>query len=164
MFNIGDRIVFPMHGAGVIESVEEKEVLGERKKYYIMRIPMDDMKIMVPIDSAVDFGIRCVIDYNEVENVLDIFHKAGSNIEDNWNKRYRYNMDKIRNGNIYGVAQVTGELMAREIKKGLSPGEARILDGAKRILYSELMLVTGLNFEQIDAIIKGRIAQQSVNK
>lgn len=164
MFNIGDRIVFPMHGAGVIESVEEKEVLGERKKYYIMRISTDNMRIMVPIDSIADFGIRAVIDYNEVENVLSVFNKGSSYLEDNWSKRYRCNMEKLKNGDIYGVAQVAGELMAREIKKGLSPGEAKILDGAKRILYSELMLVTGLNFDQIDAIIKGRVAQQLINK
>lgn len=164
MFNIGDRIVFPMYGAGTIESIEEKEVLGERKKYYIMKISTDNMKIMVPIDSITDFGIRHIIDYNEVENVLNIFNKGGISLEDNWNRRYRSNMEKIRSGDIYGVAQVAGELMTREIKKGLSPGELRILDGAKQILYSELMLVTGQNFEQIDIIIKGRVMQQFINK
>lgn len=164
MFNIGDKVVFPVHGAGIIESVEEKEVLGEKKKYYIIRIPINDMKIMVPIDSASDFGIRSVIDYKEVQDVYDVLKKGSNDLEDNWSKRYRYNMDRIKNGDIYELAQVIGELMAREIKKGLSPGELRILDGAKQILYSELMIVTGLDFSRIDSIIKDRLSEQFIEK
>ena len=158
MFNIGDKIVYPMHGAGIIESIEEKEVLGQKKKYYIMRIPIGNMKVMIPMDKVADFGIRNIVGYDEFQNIMKIFRECDNNTFDNWNKRYRYNIDKIRNGSIYGMAEVVKELTLREIRKGISPGEKKILDNAKQILYSELVLVTDLKYEEIENIIKDIIA------
>jgi CarD family transcriptional regulator len=157
VFNIGDKIVYPIHGAGVIESVEEKEVLGQKKKYYIMRIPIDDMKVMIPIDSMTGFGIRSIISYSEFKNVMDIIKQEGSDTHDAWSKRYRQNIDKIKSGDIYCMAEVIKDLMHREINKGLSPGEKKILEGAKQIFYSELMLVTGLGFNEINKLIKDAV-------
>jgi CarD family transcriptional regulator len=154
MFNIGDKIVYPMHGAGVIESVEEKEVLGQKKKYYIMRIPIGDMKVMIPMDNVNDFGIRNIIRYDEFQNIMGIFKQSDNSVSDNWNKRYRNNIDKIKSGDIGGMAEVVKELTLREMRKGLSPGEKKILDNAKQILYSELILVTGFKYEEIDDMIK----------
>lgn len=160
MFNIGDKIVYPMYGAGVIESIEEKEVLGIKKKYYIMRLPIDNMKVMIPLDSMEDFRIRSVISYEEYKNIIDIFKKHYDGFLESWSKRYRSNMEKIKNGDIYGVAEVVKELMLREVKKGLSTGEKRILESAERILYSELMLVSGMEFESIKSIIKDALLKQ----
>ncbi|KPU42659.1 RNA polymerase-binding transcription factor CarD [Oxobacter pfennigii] len=154
MFNIGDKIVYPVYGAGIIESVEEKEILGEKKKYYILRIPIDDMRVMIPMDSMDDFRIRNVISYNEHYEVLDVFRQKTSDSLDNWSKRYRNNMDKIRSGNIYSIADVIKNLMIRDREKGLSPGEKKILENAKQILFSELIVVTGLKFYEIDRIIE----------
>lgn len=164
MFNIGDKIVYPMHGAGIIESIEEKEVLGEKKKYYIMRIPIDDMRVMIPIDSINDFGIRSIIGYNEFKDVIDIFSNWNSNLPDNWSKRYRSNMEKIKKGNIFGIAEVVKDLMSRDIKKGLSQGEKKILENAEQILYSELMLVTGLSLTEIRKIVSNAVNLKPIGK
>jgi len=160
VFNIGDKIVYPMHGAGVIESIEEKEVLGEKKKYYIMCIPIDDMKVMIPIDLINDFGIRSIIGYNEFKETINVFKKINYNIMENWGKRYRENMGKLRKGDICGIAEVVKDLMFRDAKKGLSPGERKILDNAEQILYSELMLVTGQSLNEIQKIIKDAVSEQ----
>lgn len=159
MFSIGDKIVYPMYGAGIIISIEEKEILGEKKKYYILQIPIDDMKVLIPIDSINEFGIRSVISYNEVEGVLEVFRGKTNPVQGNWGKRYRDNMDKIRSGNICSVAGVVKDLMLRDYDKGLSPGEKKILENAKQILYSELMVVTGLDFPKIDKLIMDIIKQ-----
>lgn len=157
LFNIGDKIIYPMHGAGIIESIEEKEVLGKKKKYYIMRLPIDNMKVMIPIDSIDDFGIRNIISYDDFGSVIDIFKKNDGDFTDGWNKRYRNSMNKLKSGDIYGIAEVVKELMQRDIRKGLSPGEKKILENAESILYSELMLVTGLPLNEVKKIIKEQV-------
>lgn len=157
MLNIGDKIVYPMHGAGVIESIEEKEVLGEKKKYYIMRLPIDDMKVMIPIDSINDFGIRSIIGYNEFDDVMKVLSQVDNNIYDNWGRRYRSNMEKIKKGSIYGVAEVVKDLVIRDEKKGLSPGEKKILENAQQILYSELILVSGMSLDEIKKMVTDAI-------
>lgn len=161
MFNIGDKIVYPMYGAGVIESIEEKEVLGERKKYYILRIPIDDMKVMIPMDSINEFGIRRVINYNEFEKVIEIFKEGIYYVPDNWSKRYRGNTEKLKSGDIYSIAEVVRDIISRGAERGLSPGEKKILDNAKQILFSELMVVTGLKLEDIEKKIKEAIFGQT---
>lgn len=160
MFNIGDKIVYPMHGAGIIESVEEKEVLGGKKKYYIMRIPIDDMKVMIPIDSINDFGIRNIIGFDDFKEVMNVLKSSGTGTMDNWGRRYRSNMEKIKKGNIFGIAGVVRDLMQRDVKKGLSPGEKKILENAEQILYSELILVTGMRLEEIKKLVREAIPQK----
>ncbi|MCG8689251.1 MAG: CarD family transcriptional regulator, partial [Desulfobacterales bacterium] len=103
MFNIGDKVVYPMHGAGVIEEIEEKDILGEKRKYYVMKIPIGEMKVMVPLDNINEIGIRNIITEIEVTQVLDLLKDSASNMPDNWNRRYRENMDKLKSGNIFEV-------------------------------------------------------------
>jgi CarD family transcriptional regulator len=159
MFNIGDKIVYPMHGAGTIESIEEKEILGRKNKYYIMRIPIDDMKVMIPIESMGSFGIRDIIGYSQFERVLDIFRQGCNKEYDNWGRRYRNNMNKIKSGDIFKIAEVVRDLMLREVKKGLSPGEKKIMENARQILFSELILVTGMKFEEIGKLIGDALSE-----
>ncbi|WP_069651021.1 CarD family transcriptional regulator [Caloranaerobacter ferrireducens] len=140
MFGIGDKIVYPMHGAGVIEAIEEKEILGKKRKYYVMKMPMGDMKVMVPVDNVDEIGIREVIDSEEVEQVLAVLADDRTKMPQNWNRRYRINMDKIKSGNIYEIASVVRNLMIREREKGLSTGERKMLSNAKQILISEIVL------------------------
>lgn len=161
MFNIGDKIVYPMYGAGVIESIEEKEILGQKKKYYILRIPIDDMKVLIPIDSIDDFKIRNVIDYSQLQDIIGILKQKSSDEANSWSRRYRSNIDKIKSGNVYSITEVIKNLMLREDEKGLSPGEKKILESARRILFSELMVVTGLKYTEIDRIVKEAIAEQT---
>jgi CarD family transcriptional regulator len=153
MYRIGDKIVYPMHGAGVIESIEEKEVLGEKQVYYILKMPLGDMRVMIPTRNVIGIGIRGIIDTEEIDGVLDVLKDQSVNGNTNWNKRYRENMVKIKSGSIYEVADVVRTLMQREKNKGLSTGERKMLNSAKQILISELVLAKGTDQLDIEVII-----------
>lgn len=148
LFNVGDRVVYPMHGAGVIESIEEREILGQRQKYYVMHMPIGDMKVMIPMANVKSIGLRGVVDE---ETITEVFERLRSSDEDdsgNWNRRYRANLDKMKSGDIYELADVVRSLMLRDRDKGLSTGERKMLDNARQILISELVLAKNLLEEQ----------------
>lgn len=149
MFNIGDKIVYPMHGAGIIIAIEEKEILGKKRKYYIMKMPMGDMKVMVPMDNIEDIGIREVANDEEIEHVFAVLGDNKTKMPQNWNRRYRANMDKIKSGDIYEIASVVRNLIIRDREKGLSTGERKMLNNAKQMLISEIVLAK--NMEQCEA-------------
>ncbi|HHW91676.1 MAG TPA: CarD family transcriptional regulator [Firmicutes bacterium] len=153
MFNVGDKIVYPMHGAGVIEAIEEKEVLGEKRKYYVMHLPLGDMKVMIPTNSINKLGLREVIDEEGVQKVLRILKDQKTKMSSNWNRRYRANMEKIRSGDIYEVAEVVKNLSIRKREKGLSTGESKMLDSARQILISELVLAKDIEEDVAEGII-----------
>lgn len=153
MYNVGDRIVYPMHGAGVIESIEEKEILGSKQSYYVVKIPIGDMKVMIPTKNVKGIGIREVISEQDADRVFTVLGMENNNATSNWNKRYRENMTKIKSGNIYEVADVVRSLMLRENEKGLSTGERKMLASAKQILISELVLAKNMNAIEIEKII-----------
>jgi CarD family transcriptional regulator len=155
MYNVGDRIVYPMHGAGVIESIEEKEILGQKQSYYVMKMPIGDMKVMIPTNNVDDIGIREVICLSDVDKVFGILQDHSINVTNNWNKRYRENMTKIKSGDIFEVADVVRVLMIRERTKGLSTGERKMLNSARQILISELVLAKNMNHVEIEEIIDG---------
>lgn len=155
MFNIGDKVVYPMHGAGIIEAIEEKEVLGEIRKYYIMRLPIGDMKVMVPISNVKDVGLRQVIDTDGVQRVMGILQERDNSQSTNWNRRYRAHMEKIKSGDIFEVAEVVRNLLLRVQEKGLSTGERKMLENARQILVSELVLAEGAEEEKVELMIDG---------
>lgn len=140
MFDIGDKVVYPMHGAGIIESIEEKEILGEKRRYYVMKIPVGNMKVMIPMDNVGSIGLREVADQEVIDMVESILQTDETPMSTNWNQRYRANMDKIRSGDIVEVADVVRNLVLRERQKGLSTGERKMLDNARQILVSEIVL------------------------
>lgn len=152
-YNIGDKIVYPVHGAGVIESIENREIMGEKKEYYIMRMPVGDMKVMIPVANAEEIGIRDVIDKNEADKVIAKFKECSTEMDSNWNKRSRENTAKIKSGNIYEVAQVVKSLMYRDKTRGLSTGERKMLNSAKQIMVSELVMAKSVNQSDIENII-----------
>ncbi len=158
MFKIGDKVVYPMHGAGIIESIEEKEVLGEKRQYYILRLPVGDMKVMIPINNGEGVGLREVVDWEGVERVLSILRQQCSAMSPNWNRRYRANLEKIKSGNIYEVAEVVRNLIKRDREKGLSSGERKMLENARQILISELVLATELEEEKARSLLDGAFA------
>lgn len=153
MFNIGDKVVYPMHGAGVIEAIEEKEVLGERRLYYILRLPVGDMKVMIPITNCKEVGLRSVVGQDEVQKVFKILRSNGSTMSTNWNRRYRANLEKIKSGNIYEVAEVVRNLIQRDKEKGLSSGEKKMLENARQILISELVLATEMEEDKAQMML-----------
>ena len=154
MYNIGDKIVYPMHGAGVIVSIEEKEILGKRQKYYIMKMPIGEMKVMIPIVNIQEIGVRNIVDIEQAEMVMEIFRTYKVDMTTNWNKRYRENMFKIKSGNICEVAHVVKCLICREKVKGLSTSERKMLNSAKQILISELVLVKLMHQNDIECMIE----------
>lgn len=149
MYNIGDEIVYPMHGAGVIEAIEEQEVLGEMSKYYIMSMPIGDMKVMIPMKSVEELGLRQVITMQEADEVVKVLKGEATTMSNNWNRRYRANMEKLKSGDIYAVAEVVRNLTLRDQDKGLSAGEKKMLDVSKQILISEFVLVRQSTEEEI---------------
>lgn len=155
MFNIGDKVVYPMHGAGVIESIEEKEISGERLRYYIIKLPMGEMKAMVPLNKVNEVGLRQVIDECEILRVFEVLKSESTNMPLNWNHRYRANLEKIKSGSIYEVAEVVRNLATRDRQKGLSTGEKKMLENARRILLSELVLAKDDTESKMVEIIEG---------
>lgn len=158
MFKVGDRVVYPMHGAGVIEAVEEKEILGSRRQYYVMRLPMGDIKLMIPTDSVSETGLREVISREEVPKVLGVLQEKRVMMSANWNRRYRANLEKIKSGDIYEVAEVVRNLVLREKEKGLSSGERRMLESARQILISELVLAQDKEEGEVVTLLAGILA------
>ena len=157
MFNIGDNIVYPMHGAGTISSIEEKEVLGEKQQYYIIKMPGEVM-VMVPTAKAEAMGVRSVIDEKSANSVLQVLEKDETEMSNNWNKRYRENLDKMKTGDIYEVADVVRNLSFKQKEKGtLSTGEKKMLLNAKQILVSELVLAEHSSKEEIEKLIDNKI-------
>lgn len=159
MFNIGDKVVYPMHGAGVIDNIEEKEILGEKKKYYIMRMPIGDMKVMIPVDNIADIGIREIITEDGLEEVITILEGDKTKMPQNWNRRYRKNMERIKSGDIFEIAAVVRNLTLRDEERTLSTGERKMLNEARQMLVSELVLVTDKGQEEVEKIIGDAIKE-----
>ena len=149
MYNVGDHVVYPMHGAGVIVAIEEREVLGEKQKYYIMALPIGDMKVMIPMKSVAELGLRQVSSDEDVKRVYQILQGEQTVMSSNWNRRYRANMEKVKSGDIFEVAEVVRNLTIRENEKGLSTGERKMLDNARQILMSELVIAQDSTEEEI---------------
>ena len=156
MFNVGDKIVYPMHGAGTIHAIEKKNILNEEQDYYIISMP-GEVKVMVPTNKAEEIGVRNVIDKNDVSKVLNILEENETEMSDNWNKRYRDNMDKMKSGDIYEVADVVRNLSFKQKEKGLSTGEKKMLNNAKQILVSDLVLAVHVPLAEIEKIVDNKI-------
>ena len=156
MFNVGDKIVYPMHGAGTIHAIEKKNILNEEQDYYIISMP-GEVKVMVTTQKAEEIGVRNIIDKNDVSKVLNILEEDETEMSDNWNKRYRDNMDKMKSGDIYEVADVVRNLSFKQKEKGLSTGEKKMLNNAKQILVSELVLAEHVSQDEIEKIVENKI-------
>jgi CarD family transcriptional regulator len=138
-FRVGDKVVYPHHGAAVIEGVEQKELFGERREYFILKLAYGELTLMVPTDSTDEVGLRSVTPSTEVARVFKVLKKqeVATNTT-NWSRRFKANVEKLRSGDIYKVAEVVRGLHQRDKEKGLSAGEKRMLTKARQILVSEL--------------------------
>lgn len=157
MFNVGDKIIYPMHGAGVIDAIEEKDILGEKQAYYILKMP-GEVKVMVPTAKAEEIGVRSIIDKSSAEKVFRVLESDETEMSMNWNKRYRDNMDKMKSGDIYKVADVVRNLSFKQKEKGLSTGEKKMLNNAKQILVSELVLTEHATQDEIEQMVDSKIS------
>ena len=139
MYKVGDKVVYPHHGAGVVAKKESRTILGQEREYLTIKILHNDMTVNVPSENAERVGLRKVIDEEMVERVLEVLHGDGTNMPKNWNRRFKYNRDKMKTGDIFELAEVVRNLSLRDQEKGLSTGEKQMFVKAKKILVSELM-------------------------
>lgn len=156
MFNVGDKVVYPMHGAGTIDSIDKKNILDEEVEYINISMP-GGVKVMVPSNQASKQGLRNIISQNDVEKVFCVLETDETAMSDNWNKRYRDNMEKMKSGDIYEVADVVRNLSFKQKEKGLSTGEKKMLNNAKQILVSELVLVENASNSEIEKLVDNKI-------
>jgi CarD family transcriptional regulator len=138
-FNEGDNVVYPHHGAGVVIKKESRDLMGEKRDYLTIKILHNDMTVMVPCDNAHRAGLRRVIDEEQVRRVIEVLTGEVSDMPKNWNRRFKYNREKIKTGDVFELAEVVRNLAIREWEKGLSTGEKQMYTRAKKILASEFM-------------------------
>lgn len=150
MFKIGDKIVYPMYGAGVIEDVVDKDILGTIQQYYIMRMPVGSMTVMIPSANAESIGVRRIVDAEKATEILDSIKHIRADMTQNWSRRYRENMLKIKTGDLMEVADVIVGLMQREKERGLSSSERKMLMSAKQIFISEMILAAPIDKDDIE--------------
>jgi len=153
VFRKGDRVMYPHHGAAVIKDLVELEVFGKRRTYLKLCLPHGDLSIMVPVDSTEQVGLRGVVSRDEVDKVFDLLREDEGWMPGIWGQRYKTNLAKLISGDIYQVAEVVRDLSLREIGKGLSPAEKRMLAKAREILISELTFALDSTEENAEAIL-----------
>lgn len=165
MYSIGDKVVYPHHGAGKIIEISESIVDGEARAYLTIQILHNDMTVMVPVESAERAGIRAVVDSVVVDEVIGVIRDDPTMMPLNWNRRYKHNRDKIKTGDVFEVADVVRNLALREATKGLSTGEKQMFGKVKKILASEFMYAKHIPEEEamryLDHILK-EICSQTV--
>ena len=153
-FAVGDRIVHPLHGAGVIDSIENQRVCGVERSYYVMHIKMGDMLVKVPTDSSDAVGLRPIMKPEEAKKFLDYIGTIKPEMTQNWNRRYRENMSKLRSGNLKDVAEVIKGLTVRDSERGLSTGERKMFNSAKEILLSEIVLSQSYTYDEASTLLE----------
>jgi CarD family transcriptional regulator len=148
LFKVGDKVVYPHHGAGTVVKKEQREVLGQKREYLTIKILHNDMTVNVPCENAEAVGLRRVIDEQMVEKVLKALQGSGTVMPKNWNRRFKHNRDKMKTGDIFELAEVVRNLSLRDHEKGLSTGEKQMFVKAKKILASELMYAKAMDEDE----------------
>lgn len=143
MYQVGDRVVHPMHGAGIIESIVQERLGGQLSSYYVFRMPSGGLTLKIPTGSCGAIGVRALSTSGRIREVLSAIPGLEIDRTTNWNRRYRENLDRLKSGDLLEVARVIKGLMWRDREKGLSNGERKMLHSAKQILVSEVVLVEG---------------------
>lgn len=159
MYQIGDKVVHPMHGAGVIDSIVQRKVNGEVRDYYLLNLYNGNMMVMIPTDNTSEIGVRPVVSGQEAKQLIQDMENLQVDMTQNWNRRYRENMSRIKSGDLLEVARVVKGLSFRDHQRGLSTGERKMLHAAKQILISELMLAQSLPYEAVEARVDRILAQ-----
>ena len=150
MLKVGDIVVYPMHGAGVISCVENCDVMGEKKSYYVLKLPMGNLKVMIPVDNAENIGLREVINESKLKNVVNVLKAKPEKAGGSWNKRFQANLDRMKSGNLEEVAAVARNLIRQDKERRISSGEKRLMDLAKQILVSELVYAAKKNIDEVE--------------
>jgi len=154
LYSVGDKVVYPHHGAGKIMKIEQKDVLGQQRDYLTIQILHNDMTVMVPVENADRAGLRKVVESDVVDQVLEVLRSDPTKMPKNWSRRYKHNRDKLKTGDIFEVAEVVRNLAIRHADKGLSTGEKQMFSKAKKILASELMYARDFNEDEATAFLE----------
>jgi CarD family transcriptional regulator len=159
LYKLGDKVVYPHHGAGTIVKKEVREILGEKREYLTIKILHNDMVVNVPSENAERVGLRQVINEKQVNEVVKALTGSGTQMPKNWNRRFKHNRDKMKTGDVLELAEVVRNLALRDHEKGLSTGEKQMFVKAKKILASELMYAKHMDEEQthlwLDDVLSG---------
>ena len=158
MFQIGDKVVHPMHGAGIVDSIVQKKVNGVMREYYVLKLPVRAMVVMVPTENCEEIGVRPIVDREQADRVLAAIPDIQVEMTQNWNRRYRENMERLKSGDLFEVARVGKGLMLRDVEKGLSTGERKMLHSAKQILISDIVICQSNSYEDVEACIDHALA------
>lgn len=160
MLEVGDRIVYPMHGAGEVVGVEENEVGGVKQSYYILKMPMGNLKLMLPVDKIKEIGVRAIIDKAELKDVAEVLTGRADRSVGSWNRRFHATLDRMKSGNILEVAAVARNLSRQNLKRKISSGEHRLMDLSRQILISELVYVFDKPIEEVTAWVNEHIERK----
>ena len=163
MFSIGDLVVHPMHGAGVIDDIVRERVAGTTKEYYVFKMPMGGLILKIPTENSHAIGIRKVISKAEADELMEEIPAIAVEHNANWNKRYQENLLRLKSGDLREVAQVIKGLMRRDTLRGLSTGERKMLHSAKQIMISELVLVLDSDYKSVEGQLDHVMSQKAPN-
>jgi CarD family transcriptional regulator len=158
LFEVGDKVVYPHHGAGTVVKKEKREILGQTREYLTIQILHNDMTVNVPVENAEQVGLRTVIDEDLVNMVVKALTGGSTEMPKNWNRRFKHNRDKMKTGDIFELAEVVKNLSLRDHEKGLSTGEKQMFVKAKKILASELMYAKAVDEEEAAEWLEGVLA------
>lgn len=150
MYQVGDKVVHPMHGAGIIDSIVQRKVAGKLEDYYLLKLSVGSMTVMIPTGNTQEIGVRPVVSEPEAEQLISAMENIEVDMTQNWNRRYRENMVRLKSGNLLEVARVVKGLLLRDGQRGLSNGERKMLHTAKQILISELVLAQSLPYKTVE--------------
>ena len=150
MYQVGDKVVHPMHGAGVIDSIVQRKVAGKLEDYYLLKLSVGSMTVMIPTGNTQEIGVRPIVSGQEAKDLISAMENIEVDMTQNWNRRYRENMVRLKSGDLLEVARVVKGLLLREGQRGLSNGERKMLRTAKQILISELVLAQSLPYETVE--------------
>lgn len=159
MFQIGDKIVHPMHGAGIIDGVVSRQINGVTRDYYTLKLSVGGMTLMIPTENSAEIGVRPVVEPETIDSVLQALPALQVEEDSNWNRRYRENMLRLKSGNLLEVARVMKGLLRRESEKGLSTGERKLLHTVRQIFASEIALAEECSYEDAEGRIGAALGQ-----
>ena len=150
MYQVGDKVVHPMHGAGVIDSIVQRKVAGKLEDYYLLKLSVGSMTVMIPTGNTGEIGVRPIVSGKEAEDLINAMENIEVDMTQNWNRRYRENMVRLKSGDLLEVARVVKGLLLREGQRGLSNGERKMLHTARQIMASEIGLAQHISYQEAE--------------
>lgn len=161
MYTVGERVIHPMHGAGVITGITEERLRGVTEQYYVFAVPLSGLTLMIPIENSDAVGLRRPASRQQLHEILAALRDGEYDMTGNWNRRYRENMERMKSGQLHQIAGVIRDLIRRDASRGLSTVERKMLRSAKQILLSEMMLIEDLTYDGAEQLLhRSLLAEQ----